>query len=98
MGGMAAMGRTFRAVACSLFFVLAYAVAIVATPFAVVVLIVAWIIHKLKLTDEDKTLSTASMVGFFVVAVSMWVVNLVCIPFVLFWFWILGKPTPHPLD
>jgi uncharacterized BrkB/YihY/UPF0761 family membrane protein len=94
-GGMEHIRRIFRFAAIALYFVLVYTVVIVATPLAIIVLAIAFLIDWLKLRDEEKTVS---MVWIIVIGASGMVINLLCIPFGLLWYWLRGKPMPHPLD
>ena len=76
-------------------FLVMYFLAIVAAPFAVIVLAIAFLGQKLKLSDSEKPVS---MIWLFMVAGSGMAINLLFIPFGLLWCWISGKPAPHPLD
>jgi hypothetical protein len=94
---MAIIQRILRAAAVAVFFVLLYVVVIAATPLALIVLVIQILIHALGLVDSDKQASLFGLGWFFLVAVSGMVINLLCIPAAMLWFWIKGKPMPHPL-
>jgi hypothetical protein len=92
---MASIRRILRFTAIAIYFVLVYTVVIVATPLAIIVLAIAFLIDWLKLRDEEKPVP---IVWLIVIGASGMVINLLCIPFGLLWYWLRGKPMPHPLD
>ena len=95
---MAIIQRIFRAATIGVFFVFLYALVIAATPLALVVLSIQILIHALKLTESEKQASLFGLGWFFLVAMSGMVINLLCIPVAMLWFWIKGKPMPHAVD
>jgi choline-glycine betaine transporter len=95
---MAHLRRLLRFIAIVFYFVIVYAIVIVLTPLALVVLAIAFVIETLKLRDDEKQASPALLAWFILISVSGMVINLLIIPVAIIWHWIRGKPMPHPLD
>ena len=96
--GVANIQRMLRIAAITVHFIFLYCVVIVATPFALIVLAIAFLIRWMTSRHEKEAASTVSMAWLIAVGASAWVINLLCVPIGLLWCRIRGKPMPHPVD
>jgi Mn2+/Fe2+ NRAMP family transporter len=92
--GATVMRRILNLIATGLALVLVYVVAIVALPFAALLLVIASISRKLYSDEGENVASTASMIWLFVLMAAGMAINLICLPISLFWYSELGKQPP----